>query len=84
MLNIKDAYVIFANKIPNRKVVKCIEYDSLFVFQTVSVKFKGENADEVFDSLYSVNKKTKEVRNFKPFDIPLDEYRRGKEVKIPK
>lgn len=80
-MGVKEAYSIVTRTIPGQKVIKCIEYNTLFVFQMVSKNLKPSiQPDEVMDCLWSVNKKTGGVRNFKPFDIPLDEYRNGKQV----
>lgn len=80
-MDVKKAYSIVTQKIPDQRVIKCIEYKTLFVFQMVSKKLKpSTNPNEVFDCLWSVNKNTGEVKNFKPFDIPLDEYQNGRQV----
>lgn len=77
----KEAYGILMQVRNFHKIVKCIEYDSVFVFQVI----RGENADhinpdELMDCLIGVNKTTRTVKAFLPFDIPTDEYKRGKVV----
>ena len=77
----KEAYKILISTWDDLKVTKCIEYDTLFVFQVVPKDLKPHvNIDKAFDNLCSVNKKTREVRDFKPFHIPISECKRGKEV----
>lgn len=74
-----EAYKILLNEVDGMKAAKCTEYDSVFVFQLVPEGFNVSNSAEVlFSGLYSVNKETREVRDFKPFHIPVSEYRNGK------
>lgn len=76
-----DAYKILTSKLPGFIVVKCVEFDTLFVFQIIPENQKVSiSSDRTFDNLCSVNKATKEVRDFKPFHIPISECKRGKEV----
>ena len=69
-MSAKDAYKIMLNKWGKTDVVSCMEYATLFVFA-----FNG------LSGAASVNKKTGVVRKFMPTDIPITEYRAGKEVK---
>ena len=66
----KEAYTIIINKFKGRVVKSCYEYKSVYVFD-LSRK-EGE-----LDALWSVDKETGVVKNFKPFDIPVEEYRTG-------
>lgn len=77
----KDAYKRFTNTCKGLTVVSCYEYDSVFVFNAVRDKVNVNGTRPVIDSLYSVDKKTGKVLLFKPFNITVDEYRRGKEIK---
>ena len=82
-MKVKEAYELLIANTPKLRPIQCFEYDTLFVFQIVPKSFneKTDNADQLIDCLRSVNKATKEVRDFKPFHISLNEYRNGKEVK---
>lgn len=74
----KEAYSILTKKYPGVKVVDCYEYDSVFSFLITPGKSRSQA--RVLDASLCVDKKSGVVRTFKPFDIPIDEYRRG--VKI--
>lgn len=80
-MDAKEAYKLLMNKKPKSIIVSCFEYDTIFVFDIASSKTNGETI-EVFDSLYSVNKYTGEIRNFKPIDIPIEEYETGEKIKL--
>lgn len=82
-MNVQESYKKLTEKFPERIVLSCYEYESCFVFQVVDKKYADvENANEVLDSLFSVDKKTGEIAAFKPFNIPADEYKRGKRIRI--
>lgn len=82
-MNAKTAYKILVDVAPNRKVVSCYEYESVFVFDTQPANYKPANEyDAVFDGAYSVDKTTREVLVFQPFNMPLEEYERGKKVPL--
>lgn len=77
----KEAYSIVTSKIPGIKVGKCHEYETLFVFHLKPDMLRlSKNPSRMLDGLISVNKATKEVRDFKPFHVSLEEYNAGKEV----
>ena len=77
----KEAYEIFKVKRGDLVVLSCYEYDSRFVFQAGTPKYtKLKDRDVILDCLYSVEKKSGKLESFKPFNISLDEYRRGKKV----
>lgn len=77
----KQAYILIKAKHPGLKIGKCREYDSVFVFHLAPDMLRlSKNPTRMIDGLMSVNKKTGEIRDFKPFHIPSEEYRRGKEV----
>lgn len=76
-----EAYKKLLTVNPSLKIVKCSEYENLFVFES------GPKNDSMLDSkdflvgnLYSVNKKTGDVRYFTPLDIPIEDYHSGKRV----
>lgn len=78
----KEAYTILKRKHVKLKAIRCVEYPSVFVFQVVPISFDtNEQTDKMLGNAMSVNKKTKEVRDFKPFNIPISEFKAGREVK---
>ena len=79
-MTIKQAFALVSIKYPKLVAIRCVEFDSCFVFQMVPPKYKN-TPDIVYDCLNSVDKKTGEVRTFQPFHIPVEEYRNGKEIK---
>ena len=79
----KEARTIIETENPNVKIVKCYEYDTVFVFQVVPIDFDMSiDTKNLLDSTLSVDKRSGAVRDFKPFHIPISEYRSGKEVII--
>lgn len=80
---VQEAYRKFTQQRKDLVVESCHEYDSCFVFQAVPREYASvKEAGEVFDSLYAVDKNSGEITPFKPFDMPLDEYNRGKRITI--
>lgn len=78
----KEAYKKLVSKWPDLDAISCREYDSLFVFCVVPRGATNvKNAEKRFDCLCSVNKKTSVVKTFKPFAIPVREFRTGKDIK---
>lgn len=77
----KEAYAKLMSKVITGRVSKCYEYDTLFVFQIVPMALLiTKTKSTALDSLMSVDKKTGEVMDFKPFYISIDEYERGVEI----
>ena len=77
----KEAHDILITTIPGLKAVACAEYDTLFVFRVLPEDHESNKPiDGAFNDACSVNKNTRVVRDFKPFHIPVSEYKRGKEV----
>lgn len=77
----KQAYTILIAKNPAIKVAKVFEYDSIFVFYLAPDMLSlSKKQSPMLDGSISVNKKTGEVRDFKPFYISVDEYSSGKEI----
>lgn len=75
----KEAYRIVTSRFSAVRVAKCYEYDSVFVFQ-FNPWMLQVSKNPMLDGLLCVNKTTGEIRDFKPFRIPIDEYKRGKEI----
>ena len=69
----KDAYIVLKNTKPNYEATRCVEYKMIYVFQINNGRTDG--------SLCSVHKLTGKVKGFTPFDISVEEYRAGKEIK---
>lgn len=57
----KEAYKILCKIIPNMYAEACYEYDSYFVFSMIP-----NGKKKVLDGLYSVDKKTGNVKGFSP------------------
>jgi hypothetical protein len=74
----KEAYEKIVKWQPNMKVLECYEYDTLFTFQLVPSEYSVK--DIPLNGLFSVDKKTGSIRSFKPFNIPITEYRKGKKI----
>ncbi len=82
---VDEAYKIFKTNYPNLVIKSCYEYDSRFVFEAVNPKYANVTKDDiVFDCLYSVEKENGDLTPFKPFDIPANEYKRGRKVTLPR
>ena len=82
-MTVKESYTLLMSKFPELKPVKCYEYASVFVFQTVPKNYSSDRSvDNLLNGLMSINKQTGLIRDFKPFHIPVEEYRAGKEVTI--
>lgn len=78
----KEAYTILKQKHNRIKAIRCVEYPSVFVFQVVPVSFdESKTTDKMLGNAMSVDKKTKEVRDFKPFNIPISDFKAGRAVK---
>jgi hypothetical protein len=79
---LNDAYTIFLDTYKEElKALSCYEYSSCFVFNAVPKNLaNSKDASTMFDSLYSVNKSTGKIGTFKPFDMPIEEYRNGHKV----
>ena len=76
-----EAYKILQQKLKGMKAISCYEYASLYVFRVVSDNYKGDkDLSRMLNGEYSVNKSTGEVRDFKPWAVPVDEYRAGVEI----
>lgn len=73
-----EAYQIINKKHPELFIGKCYDYKTRFVF--IIEPENGKNDDDLIDNQLCVIKDTGEVRDFKPFHIPLEEYRTGKKV----
>lgn len=77
----KDAYAVFSKKCENLVVLSCYEYESRFVFNAVPKKHaNSKDANMMMDISYFVEKSTGAVGKFKPFLIPMAEYKAGKQI----
>lgn len=77
-----EAYKKLVAKWPDLDAVSCRECSTLYIFCVIP---KGANNIEMakkrMDGLCSVNKVTGDVQTFKPFNIPVSDFRNGKEIK---
>lgn len=78
MITAKEAYSLLKNKFKASEPSKCVEYNDIYVFvlEPTANFLKGK----MLDNLLSVNKHTGDIRTFKPFDIPIEEYKNSKEI----
>lgn len=77
----KEAYNKIAEKYINFEIIRCFEYESLYVFQIVPKNLdKSESPDNLLDSTRSINKKTGQISAFNPLSISIEEYNNGKEI----
>lgn len=74
---VKEACNILSKKMPYITVLKCIEYPTIYAFSTTI-----NGAKDVLDSCYFVDKKSRQVGIFSPFIIPIEEFRKGREIKV--
>lgn len=74
----KEAFHKVINTMTGMRATSCYEYDSAFVFQMAPNCAKDPS--RLLTGLTCVDKKTGAVRAFKPFDMSIDEYSRGKKV----
>ena len=74
----QEAYEIVKHHFPKKEFYKCVEYENIFVFQEVELGIDPKFAP--FDGLWSIDKVTEEIRNFNPFDLSIDETKKGKTV----
>lgn len=78
----KEACDLALSKVKGMKAVQCMEYNSIFTFILVPERYdETKPIKGLLLRPWSVNKQTKEVKLFDPMgDIPLDEYKNGREV----
>lgn len=81
-MTVKEAYKKIVEMFPNMRIVKCIEYESLYTFQLAPSNLDNANVDKILAGIIGVNKHTGVVEDFKPFRLSPEEYRRGKEVNV--
>lgn len=82
-MTVSEAYNKFVSEHEKLVVLSCYEYDSRFVFEAVSNELAdAEYKHTVFDSTFAVIKDSGKIVPFKPFDIPVDEYKRGKRIRV--
>jgi hypothetical protein len=79
-MTVDEARIVFANKYPNLEIISCYEYDSIYVFNAKPKKLTLQKNQTMLDHAFAVDKNSPIVRAFQPFDIPIDEYRRGKQI----
>lgn len=70
-MRLNDALKTLLEAFPFIKIESCMDYNDIYVFKEAGSKFDG---------LWSVNKITGEVKNFKPTDISQEDYESGVEI----
>lgn len=80
-ITVNEAFSIVNKEIGDREIVSCYEYNTLFVFKTIPNPSKKKEVDELNSFEYYINKQTKEIGIFQPFNVSFEEYENGREVK---
>lgn len=80
-MNSKMAYEIVCKKYKGHKIIRCFEYDTIFSFQIVPKDLDESEYGMHLNGLVSVDKKTGDIKTFNPMQIPIEEYRNGREIK---
>lgn len=66
---------------PNYLIDSAYDYGKIIVFNLLPKDFVKRDDDESpLNRSFSVNKKTKEINAFFPFDIDLETYQKGKRI----
>lgn len=81
-MTVQSALDLVATKRPNMKLHSCVEYDSAFVFGLVPNNYKS--AKKPLIGLIGVDKKTGKEFYFNPASMPVEEFRRGKPIRVAK
>lgn len=82
MLSENEAFKIVEKNLPNSEILKVIQYHNLYIFQVII-----DDPDEGgWDPYYSVNKDTKEFKDFSilidgDMHILMDRFMKAEEVK---
>lgn len=78
-MDAKQAYKIISQKIQNdKKIDKCYEYNTVFVFSVVPDNYTGKAP--LLGNLFSIDKETGEIKSFTPMILTPGEYQTGKEI----
>ena len=78
----KEAYKAITEKFTMWNLISCREYDTVFVFQFIPKSYvKTKATNKLLNSAISINKETGIIKPFRPMDMPISEFRAGKEVK---
>ncbi len=72
---------IINNAFPSYIIDSVYDYGDILVFNLIPNDYVIKHQDEgPLNRSFSINKTTKEIKAFFPFDIPLDQYRSGKKI----
>lgn len=78
---ISELKQIVLESFPGFLIDSAYDYGDIVVFNLFPKDYTTNNLENVrLDSSFSINKKTKEIRAFLPFDIPTEVYKNGKKV----
>lgn len=78
-MTVKEAYKRVQNKLASFAITECYEYADLYVF-TYSPNKSSDKKIRFITMQISVNKTTGEIRDFKPFNISVEDYNNGKKI----
>ena len=71
--------------LPGMSVVSVYEYLSCFVYNMIADRYKEKTdssiSEKVLDSSFSVDKRTMIVSPFRPFEMSVNEYLKGKKIR---
>lgn len=71
--------------LPGMSVVSVYEYPSCFVYNMIADRYKEKTdssvSEKILDSSFSVDKRTMIVSPFRPFEMSVNEYLKGKKIK---
>ena len=71
--------------LPEMSIVSVYEYPSCYVYSMIADRLKdkidGTPMRKALDSTYSIDKKTMYVSPFSPFNMPKNEYKKGKKIR---
>lgn len=76
-----DAYFKVIRENPKCNIVACYEYESRFTFIKIPPDATYDKEKPYCNAIIAVMKDTGKITTFRPFDISVEEYHNGKEVK---
>lgn len=78
---LKECKEVILEAFPGFIIDTAYDYGDIIVFNLVPRDYtRATIADDLQNSSFSVDKKTKEIKAFFPFDLPLEVYQNGKKV----
>lgn len=72
---------IIKNAFSSYIIDSAYDYGDILVFNLIPNDYTNKHNDEgPLNRSFSIDKRTKEIKAFFPFDIPLEQYRSGKKI----